>query len=198
MKTAILLSGGIDSTSLAFWCHPDYAFTVNYGQLPVNGEIRAAEKIAHELKIKHEVINIDSCKYLGSGDLVGLKEIPIAPVSEWWPYRNQLLITIVAMKAVSYGIDELIFGSVKTDNVHIDGSLEFFLAIDKLLSIQEGNIRVRTPAINLSSIELVNTSKIEPSLLFWTHSCHKNDYACGNCRGCYKHSYVLSELGYIL
>lgn len=197
MKTGLLLSGGIDSTALAYWYKPDFAFTVNYGQVSAYGEIRASKKIAEELNIKHEIIDVSSCRSLGSGDLAGSTKLQISPVSEWWPFRNQFLVTIVAMKAVSFGLERLLVGSVSTDKTHIDGTVRFYQLLDRLLSIQEGKIRLETPAINMTSVELVRLSKIDPSLLFWTHSCHKNDYACGNCRGCYKHKSVFLELEYV-
>lgn len=195
MTSSILLSGGIDSTALAWWKRPDIALTVDYGQLPAEGEIRAAERIASELRIPHEVIKVD-CRQLGAGHLAGLPESSIAPVPEWWPFRNQLLVTLAAMRGVSLGISELLCGTVASDGVHVDGRREFFENIDLITSMQEGGIRVLAPAIGMSSVELVRTSRVEIDVLAWSHSCHTAPFACGNCRGCYKHQSVMAELGY--
>ncbi|HDT5864788.1 TPA: 7-cyano-7-deazaguanine synthase, partial [Aeromonas hydrophila subsp. hydrophila] len=59
MKTGLLLSGGMDSVALAWWKRPDMAFTLNYGQLAAQAEIDAAKIICQELKIPHQVIEID-------------------------------------------------------------------------------------------------------------------------------------------
>lgn len=190
MKTAILLSGGIDSTSLAYWVRPDIAFTINYGQLAARGEIRAARQVATELDIHHEVLSID-CRQLGSGDMVGTDPIPLAPVQEWWPFRNQMLVTFAAARAVALGVEQLLVGSVASDGTHSDGRAEFYTLLDQLVSSQEGGIRVLAPAIGLSSEELVRTSGIPLPILLWSHSCHRNEFACGNCRGCFKYQEVM-------
>lgn len=195
MKTAILLSGGMDSIALAFWKRPEVAITIDYGQLCAAGEIQAASVVARKLGITHEIITVD-CRPLGSGDLAGKPQLEIAPVSEWYPFRNQLLLTLAGIKAISLGVNHLIFGSVKTDSFHKDGSAEFFEKITDVFSFQEGNITVSAPAIKLTTVELVGVSKIPRSILFWAHSCHVSDFACGHCRGCAKYYSVMRELGY--
>ncbi|MBM9968417.1 7-cyano-7-deazaguanine synthase, partial [Pseudomonas aeruginosa] len=70
MKTGLLLSGGMDSLTLAWWKRPDIAFTLNYGQLAAQAEIEASRTICQELSIPHHVIQID-CRQLGSGDMAG-------------------------------------------------------------------------------------------------------------------------------
>ena len=47
MKRAILLSGGVDSSAIAFLERPQLAIVVDYGQLPAVGERRAAHAIAN-------------------------------------------------------------------------------------------------------------------------------------------------------
>ncbi len=174
---------------------PSVAFTVNYGQVAAEGELRAATKICSELAIQQEVICVD-CSTLGSGDLANKPPNSIAPVTEWWPYRNQMLVTLAAMKAVEIGVNELLVGAVKTDACHSDGNAVFFEKLNDLMVLQEGGITVHAPAIHLTSAELVRLSKIDISLLAWAHSCHVSDYACGSCRGCFKHQTVMAELGY--
>src|SRR5688500_9014701 len=99
MKTALLLSGGMDSIALAWWKRPDLAFTVDYGQLAAAEEIDASAAICRELGTPHVVLRLDA-RELGSGDMAGSSPDPNAPASDWWPYRNQFLVTLVAMKAV--------------------------------------------------------------------------------------------------
>lgn len=195
MTTALLLSGGMDSAALACWKRPEVGLTINYGQLPAEGEIRAAKAIAHDLGILHEVITVD-CRHLGSGHLAGLPESQVAPVPEWWPFRNQLLLTLAAMRAISLGVTDILCGAVASDGVHADGRREFFEAMNAVTVLQEGAIRVHAPAIDLTSAELIRTSGIALTTLSWSHSCHKAAFACGNCRGCYKHQQVMAELGY--
>lgn len=195
MKTALLLSGGMDSVALAYWKRPETAFTVDYGQLSAEREIQASAVICRSLNIKHEIVKAD-CRNLGSGDLAGKPRSPKAPESEWWPFRNQLLLTLTGMRAITLEITHLLFGSVKTDSFHADGTLQFFEQANSLFQMQEGSLTVEVPAIHLTTAELIKVSEIPRSLLAWTHSCHVANFACGHCRGCSKHIFVLKELGY--
>lgn len=171
------------------------AITVAYGQASAKAEMRASTKVAELLRLEHHVIKVD-CHDLGSGDLAGRAPSSAAPVPEWWPFRNQLLVTLAAMKAISLEVDELLLGCVETDSSHADGRLDFVVAMCALCEMQEGGIRVAAPAIGMSSIELIRQAKAPLSLIAWAHSCHVSEYPCGECRGCVKHRYVMAELGY--
>lgn len=193
MKTALLLSGGMDSLCVAWWKRPDAAITIDYGQLPAAAEIKASQTICKKLGIDHHIIRID-CRSLGSGDLAGTSADNRAPASDWWPYRNQLLITIAAMRAIVLDVRHLLLGTVKSDCSHRDGSIEFVDVANTLLSLQEGSMTVEAPAIHLSTADLVRQSGVTEGALAWAHSCHKSNVACGNCRGCNKYFEVLEEI----
>ncbi|WEK34734.1 MAG: 7-cyano-7-deazaguanine synthase [Candidatus Pseudobacter hemicellulosilyticus] len=193
MNKGILLSGGIDSIALSYWKRPDIAFTLNYGQEPALAEIGASKAVCSALNIRHEVIEID-CSKLGSGDLLKQKALDVAPSTEWWPYRNQLLITLACMKAISYGIKELMVGAVRSDGFHKDGTVGFFSRISELMQYQEGNISISAPGIDKISSELVIDSGIPPDILFYAHSCHMGNMPCGHCRGCNKYIEVTQQL----
>jgi len=195
MKAALLLSGGMDSVALAYWLRPAAAVTVDYGQAPAAGEIRAAAAVAEALDIRHEVITVD-CGSLGSGDLINRPSAALAPMPEWWPYRNQLLLTLVAMKLVGEGVEQLWIGTVKSDSAHADGTPAFVEAVSGLLALQEGGMQVCAPAIGMSSAELIQRSGIPRELLAYAHSCHTSPLACGRCRGCCKHYETLEALGF--
>jgi len=181
----LLLSGGIDSTALATWMRPDIAYTIDYGQLAAEGELRAATTICEILKLKHRVLRVD-CGSLGSGDLSRNPSSEYAPTTDWWPFRNQLLITLSGMAALQDGGTELWLGSVASDRAHSDGSEAFYRGISRLMRRQIGGLRVRGPAVHLSTLELIDQSGISPEILAWCHSCHTGPFACGTCRGCTK------------
>jgi 7-cyano-7-deazaguanine synthase len=189
----LLLSGGVDSSALAAWRRPTQTLVLNYGQTSGVGEITAARAVAQELGLPIEVLHAD-CSAVGSGLLAGNDPDPAAPVPEWWPFRNQLLVTLAAAWALPRGLDRVLIGSVAGDGRHADGTAEFFEKLDRLTAAQEGGIRVEVPAINLSTVELVARSGISDSALGWTHSCHRGSVACGDCPGCMKRRDVLHEL----
>lgn len=158
MSDAILLSGGMDSIALAYWKRPTVAFTLDYGQLAAEAEIDAATAVANVLSMDHHVIRVD-LRALGSGDMAGTGANHHAPASDWWPYRNQMLLTLAAMKGVSLGVKRIMVGTVATDQTHRDGTVEFIDKLDALLACQEGKLHVAAPAIDLSTSELIVTSE---------------------------------------
>lgn len=192
-NTGILLSGGMDSIALAYWKRPKYSFTINYGQRPAKAEIAAAAQVSKLLNIEHHIIDID-CSSLGSGDMNGQVPLDIAPISEWWPYRNQLLITLACMRGVVLKIDQLLVGSILTDGTHVDGTKKFYDNISNLIKLQEGGIVVSVPGIEITTVELIKKSKIPLPLLLWAHSCHTSNEPCMNCNGCKKYLFTLQQL----
>jgi 7-cyano-7-deazaguanine synthase len=183
----------MDSLALAWWLRPPYAFTVDYGQAAAAGEVRAAVQACAELGIAHEVLVVDASS-LGSGDLAGRPPLAAAPVREWWPFRNQFLLTVAGMRAVALGVQRLLAGSVAADGAHRDGTAAFYDHADRLFAMQEGGIRIEAPAIALTTAALVRRAGAPRSFMAWAHSCHTGPFACGACRGCWKQAEVEAEL----
>lgn len=193
--TAILLSGGMDSIALAYWKLPHLAVTIDYGQLSAKSEIKAASAFCQLMRIEHKVIRID-CSSIGAGEMLNALPLDISPAPEWWPFRNQMLITFACMGLIAQNISELWLGTVSTDTLYLDGTEEFYSNIDRVVSAQEGNIHIKAPAIKMRTAELVKRSQIPLSILALAHSCHTGNLACGKCRGCEKHRMVMAELAY--
>ncbi len=181
----LLLSGGMDSAAIAYWKRPARALTIDYGQRPAAAEVRAAAKICSSLQIDHHVVRID-CTALGSGDMAGTAVSRLAPTPEWWPFRNQMLLTFAAAYAVQVDARRLVIGTLRSDRVNADGSPEFLDAMDRVLRLQEGGIRLIAPARRFTAAGLILRSGIPTRLLRWSHSCHVANHACGHCRGCNK------------
>lgn len=188
----LLFSGGLDSCSLAANLRPDLCLTVDYGQRPAAGEIRASTAIASALELRHETLRVD-LSALGSGDMAGRKASDLASAPEWWPYRNQMLISLAAMRHVADGLTEIVIGAVRTDT-HADGKAPFLDAIDRALAVQEGGVRVSAPARDTDPVELLKASGLPRELLSLTFSCHSGPYACGQCRGCSKRRATIDAL----
>jgi len=155
MSRLLLLSGGMDSVALAWHLRPELSLTIDYGQRPAEGEIRAAQAICEELHLRHKVLHID-CGTLGSGDLADKAALPVAPMPEWWPYRNQLLLTFAAGVAINEGTQHVVFGAVASDRSHADGRMEFFDAMNHVLSIQEGRSSLRPRLYSKAQLNSAN------------------------------------------
>lgn len=193
-RKAVLLSGGIDSAALAFWHKPVIAYTVDYGQASAKAEIAAAALLADSVGCEHVVLSVNA-RQLGCGAMAGAPQADVSAHEEWWPFRNQFLLTLAGMHAVQNGINALMIGTVCTDDRHADGSSEFLAGIDRLMSIQEGGLRISAPARGLSTVELVAQSGLPPSAMLQTHSCHRGNFHCCDCPGCRKRMQTLDHFG---
>lgn len=182
---ALLLSGGLDSSALAYWLKPDVCLTINYGQRAARGEIAASSALCKQLDLRYEVINVD-LSALGSGAMAGKEAAAGSAAVEFWPYRNQMLVTLAAMSLMPRGVTEIMIGTVSTDR-HADGRAAFLRYIDRTLALQEGGLRLAAPARRMSTVKLLETSAFPFELIGLTFSCHVHEYACGQCGGCTKH-----------
>jgi 7-cyano-7-deazaguanine synthase len=190
---ALLFSGGIDSTALAAWQRPDVLVTIDYGQCVAGAEVRAATEIARRLRLRHELIQVNAAA-LGVGHLAGRPPSELGAAPEWWPYRNQLLVTLAAMRLVPEGLSEISIGTVMGDDIYADGRPEFVAALDQLMALQEGAIRVSAPALSMTSEHLLERAPNMSELIPWTFSWLVTDFPCGQCRGCTKHRLVLEAM----
>lgn len=195
-RQLLLFSGGIDSTALAAIHKPELALTIDYGQRPAAGEIRAAARVASLLGIEHRSITVDASA-VGAGLLLDDGTAIAGSAPETWPMRNQLLLTLGAAYALRRNLGEVLIGTVRGDRGrHQDGTPEFLEFANRLTAYQEGGIEVRAPGIEHTPGELLALSRLGLDVIAWTHSCHRAPTACGDCPGCWKHVAVWSEQGW--
>lgn len=197
MTNLLLMSGGLDSAALAAWKRPTL-LTVNYGQVASEGELRSASAIARSLGLHHYAIDVDARK-VGAGDLAAAEPADDSRSSEWWPFRNQLLVTIAASWLILHPIaDTILIGAVCEDARFADGTEGFLERLDDLLHYQEENLHLAAPAVHMTSAELVTISGLTESIASLAHSCDTASMACGHCRGCTKRNDVYRTLGWRL
>lgn len=189
---ALLMSGGLDSAALAWMYRPELCVTINYGQRAAEGELIASAALCSHMGLEHLVLAVDHSS-IGSGNMSNQAPVKEAQAPEFWPYRNQCLVTLAAMALASRGLSELMIGIVSTD-VHADGSAEFVETLDRLLRLQEGGVRLLAPARDLSGVELLKRAAFPRELIGLTFSCHTHRYACGQCGGCTKHYETVDEV----
>jgi 7-cyano-7-deazaguanine synthase len=190
-----MLSGGIDSAAAAALLRPAGTLVIDYGQVTAPAEIAAARSLAGALDLPNDVLRA-SCTQVGSGLLMGTEPDPRAPSEEWWPFRNQLLLTLAAAWALPRGYERLLVGTVRSDDFHRDGQERFFELADELTSYQEGGLRVAAPVIDHTSVDLCREANLGRAILGWTFSCHRSPIACGDCPGCNKRRSVFVQLGF--
>lgn len=195
MSDLLLLSGGIDSIALAAMLRPATCLTVNYGQLAAEAETTSAQEAARALGLRQITISVP-VSFAATGLMANGQPSAYSTHPEFWPYRNQFLLTLGAMQALREGCGRIVIGTVITDSRHADGSPDFVARMSELLAMQAGGITAHAPAVSISSEELVRRSGVAPTVLAWAHSCHVSNLACGQCPGCIKHSRVMHTLGW--
>jgi 7-cyano-7-deazaguanine synthase len=191
-----LLSGGLDSSAIASWRRPEHCVFVDYGQRPARGEARSSAAVARALDLPLKTITVD-LHDVGSGLMSRAPDgLAISPKVEWWPYRNQFLITLAAAYALKRGAEAVVIGTVREDGERFaDGTQGFIELMIAVLGAQEGHINLIAPAARMTSADLITKSGIEDDVLGWTQSCHLSDLACGGCPGCRHRAEVLAACG---
>lgn len=194
MSSLLLLSGGIDSICLAAQFRPSVCLTVDYGQSAAQAELKAATQVCQSLRLRHIALNV-GIPALGSGQMAGQAASPVSAHAEFWPFRNQFLVTLAGMLALKEQCTQIMIGSVATDQRHSDGSAAFRALLHQLLQLQEGRLLLVAPAAEMTSEQLIIASGVTMDVLSWAHSCHTGNLACGQCSGCNKHSQVMQSRG---
>lgn len=195
--SVLLFSGGLDSTALAAIYRPKLLLYVDYGQRPADLERRSSLRLAGLLGLKLLEVGLGINSF-GSGLLheEGGDQPSASPSPEWWPYRNQFLVTAAAATALQQELRTVLVGSVAPDGErHRDGTAEFYQRLDALVSYQEGAVRVVAPGIRSTTEELLESSGLDEQVLGWTASCHRSNLPCGHCPGCWKRQRILAALG---
>ncbi|EHL77978.1 MULTISPECIES: 7-cyano-7-deazaguanine synthase QueC [Bacillus] len=121
-KAVVVFSGGQDSTTCLFWALKNFqevqAVTFDYGQRH-RKEIEVAKTIAHDLGVKHTVLDMSLLNQLAPNALTR-KEIEIEQKEGELPTtfvdgRNLLFLSFAAVLAKQSGARHIITGVCETD-----------------------------------------------------------------------------------
>lgn len=204
-KCVVILSGGTDSTTVAYWANDQgydvHAITFDYGQL-AKVEFRHAAKISEKLGIDHLAIDLSELKviYEGVTSLVD-ESIPLTstftdPIIV--PFRNGVFIAVAVAYAASIGSNHIFYGAHASDeNSYPDCREEFYKAFEKAAQLgTELPIQIDAPFGNQPKSELLRKG-VElgvPYELTW--SCYtKSPTHCGECESCNNRKKAFIESG---
>jgi 7-cyano-7-deazaguanine synthase len=196
----IAVSGGMDSCVTAAIAMKDYypAFAhFNYGQKTEKRELKAFNEIAAHYDIEKKlVIDYTHLSHIGSSSLTDKnievskadlknKEIPTSYV----PFRNANILSACVSWAEVLKANAIFLGAVFEDSSgYPDCRPEFFEAFEKMLSLgtKPGtSIKIVTPVIHLSKVEIIKMGLELKAPLHLTWSCYQSeDEACGVCDSC--------------
>ena len=215
MKKVISLSGGLDSTVMAYWLVDNYGaenvlpVTYFYGQK--NGiEIKSAQLTCEKLKIPYKCIDIsflgDLCKDVSSLSGTSTIDVPDAAAnlvnrpSTYIPYRNLIMLSVSMAYAESHGADEVYISSQLTD-IHWDSQINFVDALNEvsILNIEQ-SIMVKAPFVNYNKVDEIKIGTKLDVPFEDTWSCYDPQFLsqpCQVCTACVKRKESFEEAGVI-
>ncbi len=196
----IAVSGGMDSCVTASIANKKYRLVfahINYGQRTEKRELKAFNDIADYFEIKDRlVIDYTHLSKIGGSSLtdnnisvskadLNNTEVPISYV----PFRNANILSACVSWAEVLNAKAVFIGAVYEDSSgYPDCRPEFFSAYEKMIDLgtkPETKIKIETPVIHLSKIEIIKKGIELNAPLHLTWSCYQNeDVACGVCDSC--------------
>lgn len=212
IKVVLLLSGGLDSTTLCALAASEgreiYALSFDYHQRH-RGELDAARRVATRWHAaEHVVLSLDLSLFGGSSltdrtipveRSVPLEHIGQSIPTSYVPARNTVFLSLALAYAETRGASELWIGVNEVDySGYPDCRLEFLQAFEKLANLatkagvegaKEGRraFKVVTPLSRLSKAEIIRLGQslgVDYSGTVTCYSPTNDGRACGVCESC--------------
>jgi 7-cyano-7-deazaguanine synthase len=202
MKAVTLLSGGMDSTTLAYELHDQGAeligISFDYGQRHRSRELAMAMRTAERLDIPHSVVDLRSLTaLLGGSALTDEIEVPEGHYSEETmkatvvPNRNAIMLSIATGVAVANQFDTVACAVHAGDHpIYPDCRPEFIEALDRALSLgTQGfaptSFSIYAPFVHLTKAEIAALGNNLGVPWEDTWSCYVGgEQHCGRCGTC--------------
>lgn len=205
--TLLVLSGGMDSTTMLYEFMNRIAAAVNfnYGSNHNMRERECAREHCSKLGIELIEIDLDFMgKYFESSLLSGASAIPDGQYSEdnmkstVVPFRNGIMLSVAAGLAESHHLSTIMIANHAGDHsIYPDCRPVFIEAMD--IAIQAGtyaDINLFAPYTNLTKAQIAMRGKKAGLDYSHTYSCYKGgEKHCGRCGTCMERREALREAG---
>lgn len=200
MLTAVLLSGGLDSTVLLTEAvrkdgtDQVLAVSVNYAQRH-HKELSAAVAVSQRLGVANMIADLTGWGKLLAGSSQTDLSVPV-PEGHYAaesmkatvvPYRNAVLIGVAAGIAKSRGCGSLLYAAHAGDHaIYPDCRPEFVEAMASLLVLSDWDaVRLVAPFVKIDKAEIVRRGVRTGAPMELTWSCYKGgEKHCGKCGTC--------------
>ncbi|QXO96247.1 7-cyano-7-deazaguanine synthase QueC [Methanospirillum purgamenti] len=212
MKAVCLLSGGMDSSTLAFLAkHDGYdilALHFTYGQRTEEKERECAKRIARHLNAL-EFLDVDLAylKKVGASSLTD-QRMQVKPHNEagegipetYVPFRNANLLSVATSFAEARAADAIYIGVQASDySGYPDCRPEFIDAFQKVITLgtrPDSGIELKTPFVRLNKAEILKIGMELNAPYEDTWSCYsENEIACGICGSCHFRREAFRQIG---
>ncbi|HJJ99114.1 MAG TPA: 7-cyano-7-deazaguanine synthase QueC [Methanocorpusculum sp.] len=213
MKKAVcLLSGGMDSTTLAYVAkdmgYEILALHMNYGQRTETKERECAKRSAEHLgAVDFVEISLDYFAKFGASSLTDLT-IPVEKgtcghadhPNTYVPFRNANMIAIATSYCEAHDGDAVFIGVQSGDHIgYPDCTPQFIDAMQQVIDIgtqTERDIRLLTPFVSMTKTDILREGLRLRVPYEDTWSCYTTeDTACGVCSSCLSRMKAFADLG---
>lgn len=210
-RAVILLSGGLDSTTLAYllaaYGFQLYGLSFRYGQRHER-ELEAARAVAERLGfVEHRIVTLDLAQWGGSS-LVGAGEIPSEPTtgipSTYVPVRNLVFLSIAHAYAEAIDADAVAIAVSQVDySGYPDCRGEFLAAYQQAADLASRRfaetgrrIPVLAPFLDVPKAAIVRLGLRLGVDYRLTWSCYRGgERPCGTCDSCRLRARAFAEAG---
>lgn len=192
-KVILLASGGLDSTTMAYWLLDkgmDFIpLFIDYGQHCKETELNTLKEILpQEYVDKIEIIDVSSVYKHSKSRFINeanLWEEEISADDLYIPYRNILILTLAASFAQSLKIKEVYSAFINSNHAkEIDCSNDFFAKMESML-IEFGAVKIKMPFLELSKYDVAKIGIELKAPIGKTFSCQASSkIPCGACPNC--------------
>ncbi|WP_041736623.1 7-cyano-7-deazaguanine synthase QueC [Caldicellulosiruptor acetigenus] len=208
MRAVVVLSGGVDSTTLLYDVKSQgyevFAISFLYGQKH-SKELEFAKKTCKLLSVPHKIVDISFFAELAPSALT----TPDWNVPEGYytdstmkqtvvPNRNMVLLSISAAYAISLGAKKLFYGAHAGDHpIYPDCRKEFVEAMKNALYLADYiGLELEAPYVDMKKEDILRRGLelgVDYSL---TWSCYKGGQkACGRCGTCTERIEAFKKVG---
>lgn len=205
MDSALLASGGLDSTTLAYWLKAKgISYTpiiINYGQHFFEAEYDTLKEVLPPENVNFIKVVDVSTLYEGNKSLLirepDLWNEKVSYKDMHLPYRNILLLTIGVIFASTKGYRKLYAGFMDGDYVReLDSSTAFFNLWHSMLDLIESNVMLEMPFLKMTKFEIAKLGLSLKAPIGKTFSCQVSSKTpCGACPNCVDRLQAIKKLG---
>lgn len=205
MKTVLVYSGGMDSTTLLYQLlnagDEVRAVSFNYGQRHKK-ELLCAAKICKKLNVPHVTIDVRSINKLMLGSALTSKNIKVphghyedaTMRSTVVPNRNMVFISLATAYAVSLKFDRIALAVHAGDHaIYPDCRPDFIKKVDAVTRIANyESIKVYAPFMNKSKTDIARIGRKLGVPFEETWTCYQGGVKpCGKCGSCVERAEAL-------
>jgi 7-cyano-7-deazaguanine synthase len=192
-ESVLLVSGGLDSTVLAYWLEKRGAqyvpLFIHYGQHCSRTELTTARNVLPPASASRlRTIDLSSVYSESSSRLIKSSNLwteTVADQDYYLPYRNVLLLSAAVAFAQSGGMDTVYAAFINSNHAkEIDCSRSFFEQLCEFLR-SYGGVALETPFRDLTKSEVAHLGAELGAPIGETFSCQANSEGhCGACPNC--------------